>query len=40
MARDPLLVVGWGGGGSGWNKEKLQDIHKENVMLLLLLLFN
>ena len=30
MAREHLLVVGWGGGG-GWN------IHKENVMLLLLL---
>ena len=23
----------------GWNREKLRDIHKENVMLLLLLLF-
>ena len=31
MAREHLLVV-------GWNREKLQDIHKENVMLLLLLL--
>ena len=27
----------WGGGGG--NREKLRDIHKENVMLLLLLLF-
>ena len=39
MAREHLLVVGWGGGGGG-NREKLQDIHKENVMLLVLLLFN
>ena len=38
MAREHLLVVGWGGGG--WNREKLRDIHKEYVMLLLLLLFN
>ena len=34
MAREHLLVVGLGGGG-GWNREKLRDIHKENVMLLL-----
>ena len=34
MAREHLLVVGWG------NREKLRDIHKENVMLLLLLLIN
>ena len=33
MAREHLLVVGWGGGG--WNREKLRDIHKEYVMLLL-----
>ena len=40
MAREDLLVIGWGG-GRGWNREKLRDIHKENVMLLLfLLLFN
>ena len=39
MAREHLLVVGIGGGGEGWNREKLRDIHKENVMLLLLLLF-
>ena len=32
MAREHLLVVGWG----GWNRAKLGDIHKENVMLLLL----
>ena len=31
-----LLVVGLGGGG-GWNRQKLRDIHKEHVMLLLLL---
>ena len=37
MAREHLLVVGWGGGG---NREKLRGIHKENVMLLLLLLIN
>ena len=37
MAREHLLVAGWGGGE---NREKLQDIHKENVILLLLLLFN
>ena len=40
MAREHLLVVGLGGGGErgeGWNREKLRDIHKENVMLLLLL---
>ena len=44
MGREHLLVVGLGGGGGGgrgerWNREKLRDIHKENVMLLLLLLF-
>ena len=33
MACEHLLVV-----GRGWNREKLRDIHKENVMLLLLLL--
>ena len=32
MAREHLVVVGWG--GWGWNREKLRDIHKENVMLL------
>ena len=27
MAREHLLVVGWvGGGGGGWNREKLRDI--------------
>ena len=36
MAREHLLVVGWWGGG-GWNREKLRDIHKEYVTLLLLL---
>ena len=41
MAREHLVVVGWEGGGvRGWNREKLRDIHKENVMLLLLLLFD
>ena len=35
MAREHLLVVGWEGGGGGWNREKLRDIHKENLMLLL-----
>ena len=25
--------------GGGWNREKLRDIHKENVMLLLLLIY-
>ena len=34
MTREHLLVVGLG----GWNREKLRDIHKENVTLLLLLL--
>ena len=38
MAREHLLVVGWG--GRGWNREKLRGIHKENVMLLLLLLLS
>ena len=36
MAREHLVVVGW---GWGWNREKLRDIHKENVMLLLLLIY-
>ena len=36
----PKIFFG-GGGGGGLNREKLRDIHKENVMLsLLLLLFN
>ena len=26
MAREHLLVVGWGGTGRGWNREKLRDI--------------
>ena len=40
MAREHLVVVGWGeGGGWVWNREKLPDIHKENVMLLLLLIY-
>ena len=40
MAREHLVVVGWRGeGGWGWNREKLRDIHKENVMLLLLLIY-
>ena len=41
MAREHLVVVGWGGvgWGWGWNREKLRVIHKENVMLLLLLIY-
>ena len=35
MAREHLLVVGWRGRGGG-DREKLWDIHKEYVMLLLL----
>ena len=41
MAREHLVVVGWGGvgWGWGWNREKLRVIHKENVMLSLLLIY-